>query len=53
MTVFVTGLGGAFLKPPSICFRRCVVRYLEFEIIRVRGNRDLSRMWNLFEGRGG
>jgi len=41
MTVLVMGLGGAFLKTLSICLRRWVARYLEFEMIRVRGKRDL------------
>jgi len=41
MTVLVMGLGGTFLKTLSICLRRCVARYLEFEMIRVRGKRDL------------
>jgi len=35
------GLGGTFLKTLSICLRRCVARCLEFEMIRVRGKRNL------------
>jgi hypothetical protein len=33
------GFGGAFLKTLSICVERCVVRYPEFERIRVETNR--------------
>jgi hypothetical protein len=47
MTVLVMGLGGTFLKTLSICSRRCVVRYLEFEIIRVK------RKGDFFEAHGG
>jgi hypothetical protein len=38
--VVVKGLGGAFLKTLSICFRGRVVRYLEVETIRVKRDRD-------------
>jgi hypothetical protein len=41
MTVVVKGLGGAFLKSLSICSRKCVASYLEFEMIRVSRNGDL------------
>jgi len=39
--VAAEGLGGAFHKTLSICPRRCVASYPEFEMIRVRGKRDL------------
>jgi hypothetical protein len=43
MTVVVKGLEGAFLKTLSICSRRCVARYLEFEMIRVKRNGDFLK----------
>jgi hypothetical protein len=41
--VVAKGLGGAFLKTLSICPGRCVVSYLEFEIIQVKSNSEFRR----------